>query len=96
LAFLAGATAGALVALLAAPEAGSDMRHRIRRGARTAREEFTDLAMATREAVGALSQDARQTLRRTASRFNAAVTATKDALKVEGGPGNGSMHHGRS
>jgi gas vesicle protein len=80
-AFLIGAAAGAAIALLAAPESGADMRQRLRRGARAAQDELAGLAGETREAFGAITQDARQTVRRTATRLNAAFGATRDALK---------------
>jgi gas vesicle protein len=82
-AFLIGAAAGAAITLLAAPESGADMRQRIRRSARAAQDELTGLAGETREALGAITQDARQTLRRTATRLNAALDATREAFKGE-------------
>jgi gas vesicle protein len=83
LAFLSGAAIGTLAALLLAPEAGADIRQRLRRGAKTAQEELTDVAVETREAFEALTKDARQTIRQTAARLNAALGATREALQTE-------------
>jgi gas vesicle protein len=82
-AFVAGALVGAGTALLLAPESGRSMRRRLAQGAKAAQEELTDVATETREAFGALTKDARQTLRQTASRFTAALGATRDAIKGE-------------
>jgi gas vesicle protein len=83
MAFLTGALVGAGAALLLAPEAGRAMRRRLAQGAKAAQEEFADVAAETREAVGALTKDARQTLRQTASRLGAALGATRDAIKSD-------------
>jgi gas vesicle protein len=84
--FLAGAVMGAGVALLAAPESGARMRRRLARGARTAQEELAGVVEGTREALEALTKDARQTLRHTAMRLTDAMEATKDALKSDADP----------
>ena len=80
-AFVFGVFFGAGAALLLTPEPGTTMRHRLLRGAKVAQEEFSDVATETRDALGVLGKDARQTLRRTATRFNAALEATKERLK---------------
>jgi gas vesicle protein len=80
MAFLSGALVGAAAALLLAPEPGKAMRRRLAHGAKAAQEELSDVAAETREAVGALTKDARQTLRQTASRLSAALGATRDAI----------------
>jgi gas vesicle protein len=80
MAFATGALVGAGAALLLAPESGQAMRRRIAQGAKAAQEELSDVAAETREAVGALTKDARQTLRQTASRLGAAIGATRDAM----------------
>jgi gas vesicle protein len=85
-AFLIGAIAGAGAALLLAPEPGRTMRRRLAQGAKIAQEELTDVAAETREAFGALTKDARQTLRQTASRLTAALEATRDAIKNDTEP----------
>ena len=83
MAFLCGVVVGALGTLLMTPESGADIRTRLRRGAKTAQDELTDAAAETAEALGALSKDARQTIRQTASRLGAALQATKEAIKQE-------------
>jgi gas vesicle protein len=86
-AFVMGALVGAGTAILLAPEAGSRMRKRLVNGARAAQEELTDVAAETREAFGVLTKDARQTLRQTAARLNAALEATREAISGEDEPG---------
>lgn len=81
-AFLAGAVIGAGVVLLLTPEPGLAIRKRLLRGAETAREELADVAVEMREALEVLSKDARQTVKRTASRLKAAVDATKKAMEA--------------
>ena len=87
--FVAGAVMGAGVALLAAPESGARMRQRLVRGARTAQEELAGVMEGTREALEALTKDARQTLRHTAIRLTDAMEATKEALKSDVDPRKG-------
>lgn len=83
LAFLAGFLIGASTALLLAPEPGSEIRRRLARCAKTAQEELADVAAETRGALEALTKDARQTIRQTASRLGDVVEATKDALTAD-------------
>ncbi|MGH7230797.1 MAG: YtxH domain-containing protein [Nitrospiraceae bacterium] len=83
LAFFTGTLLGAGAALLIAPESGTRIRKRLRKSAKIAQEEFSDVAAEAREALGVLGKDARQTIRQTASRLSAALGATKDALKEE-------------
>jgi gas vesicle protein len=84
--FVAGALIGAGTALLLTPESGRRMRRRLALGARAAQEELTGVATETREAFGALTKDARQTLRQTASRLTAALEATRDAITGDAEP----------
>lgn len=93
LAFLSGAAIGAIGALLLAPESGSDIRQRLGRGIKTAHEELTDVAVETRDALEALTKDARQTIRQTAARLNAALEATRDALQTEINAAKGQNRH---
>lgn len=83
LAFLAGFFIGAGTALLLAPEPGIEMRRRLTRCAKTAQEELADVAAETRGALEALTKDAKQTIRQTASRLGDVVEATKDALRAD-------------
>jgi gas vesicle protein len=87
LAFLIGGIVGAGGALLLAPEPGSRMRKRLLDGAKAAQEELAGVASETRDAFGMLTKDARQTLRQTASRLNAALGATREAISGEVDPG---------
>ena len=84
IAFAAGSAVGAGMGLMSAPCSGPDLRRRIALGVKTAQDELTEAVEDTREAVGALGKDARQTLRQTAMRMTEVVTATKAALTSEG------------
>ncbi|UCE64505.1 MAG: YtxH domain-containing protein [Nitrospirota bacterium] len=79
--FIAGFLLGAGAALLLAPEAGANVRERLSRGVRTAQDEFSGVAADTKDAFNTLSQDAQHAMKNTATRFNAAMEATKDAIK---------------
>jgi gas vesicle protein len=81
-AFLAGAVIGAGAVLLLTPEGGSAVRRRLLRGVGTAQEELAGIITETREALEVLTKDARQTVKRTASRLKAAVDATSQAMKA--------------
>ncbi len=78
--FVGGFIVGAGAALFLTPESGSHIRERLSKGARTAQEEFTGTAEETKEAVGSLAREAQRTMKKTASRLNAAVDATKEAI----------------
>ena len=79
--FIAGFLLGAGAALLMAPEAGSNVRERLSRGVKTAQDEFSVVASDTKDAFNTLSHEAHHAMKNTATRFNAAVEATKDAIK---------------
>lgn len=83
IAFAVGAAVGAGVALFTTPHSGGEMRRRIASGMKTAQEEFSEVIEETRGAVGALTKDARQTLRHTALRLTDVVSATKDAFQAD-------------
>lgn len=85
-AFFSGAAFGASLAILLAPEPGSMVRGRLARGAKTAQNELSSVACGTMDAVEALGKDARQTVKQTATRLNAAIEATKAAMKAEPDP----------
>jgi ElaB/YqjD/DUF883 family membrane-anchored ribosome-binding protein len=53
------------------------------RGAKTAQEEFSDMASQTKEAMQAWSEEAKATMKQAATRVNSAVDATKQAVKTE-------------
>lgn len=79
--FISGFILGAGAAFLLAPETGTTLRQRIAKGAKTAQEEFANMAAETKGAVENLTKEAQQTVRHTASRITAAVDATKGAIK---------------
>ena len=80
--FIAGFFLGAGTAILLTPETGSQLRTRLARGARTAQDEFFDLACHTKEAMQNLSDEAKKTMKQAATRVNSAVNATKQAVKM--------------
>lgn len=85
IAFAVGAAVGAGLALFTTPHSGGEMRRRIASGVKTAQEELSEVVEETRGAVGALTKDARQTLRHTALRLTDVVSATKDAFQADAG-----------
>ena len=85
IAFAVGAAVGVGVTLFTTPHSGGEMRRRIASGAKTAQEELSEVVEETREAVEALTKDARQTLRHTALRLTAVISATKEAFQAEAG-----------
>ena len=78
--FISGFLLGAGAALLMAPEPGSTLRGRLAKGARTAQDELADIAADTKGTVTTLSREAKQAMKQTASRFTAAVDATKQSV----------------
>jgi gas vesicle protein len=81
--FIAGFLLGAGTAILLTPDSGSQLRRRLTRGAKTAQEEFSDMASQTKEAMQAWSEEAKTTMKQAATRVNSAVDATKQAVKTE-------------
>ena len=81
--FIAGFLLGAGTAILLTPETGSQLRNRLARGAKTAQDEFSDMASQTKEAVHAWSEEARKTMKQAATRVNSAVDTTKHAVKTD-------------
>ncbi len=82
-AFMTGVVVGTAVTLFTTPEPGHRLRRRISRGARTAQEELAGVAFEAREALEALTTDARQTIRRTARRLGNVIEATLEAVRTE-------------
>jgi len=80
--FIAGFLLGAGTAIMLTPESGSQLRSRISRGAKTAQDEFSDMASQTKEAMQAWSEEAKETMKHAANRVNAAVGSTKQAVKA--------------
>ena len=78
--FIWGFILGAGAAILMAPEPGTVLRERLARGAKTAQEEFSEVAGETKEAFRSLSQDTQRTVKQAASRFNTAFESTKQAM----------------
>ena len=54
--FVAGFLLGAGTAIMLTPESGSQLRSRLARGAKTAQDEFSDVAAQTKEAFSALKE----------------------------------------
>ncbi|MEC4674454.1 MAG: YtxH domain-containing protein [Nitrospirota bacterium] len=81
--FIWGFVLGAGAAILIAPEPGTALRERLARGAKTAQEEFSEVAGETKEAFRSLSQDTQRTVKHAASRLNTALESTKQALSTE-------------
>ena len=79
--FISGMILGAGAALLMAPEAGNRLRGRISRGAKTAHDEFSELAADTKDTFNTWSKDTQQTLKQAATRVSSAVDATKQSIK---------------
>ena len=79
--FIAGFLLGAGTAIMLTPESGTQIRNRIARGARTAQDEFSDMAAQTKEAMHAWSEEAKETMKHAANRVNSAVDTTKNAVK---------------
>lgn len=80
--FIAGFLLGAGTAIMLTPESGTQLRHRVARGARTAQDEFSDMASQTKEAMHNWSEEAKETMKQAANRVNSAVDATKQAVKT--------------
>ena len=80
--FIAGFLLGAGTAILMTPESGTQLRTRIARGARTAQDEFSDMAAQTKEAMQSWSEEAKETMKHAATRVNSAVDSTKQAVKT--------------
>jgi len=80
--FIAGFLLGAGTAIMMTPESGSQLRNRIVRGARTAQDEFSEMAAQTKEAMQAWSEEAKETMKHAAQRVNSAVDTTKQAVKT--------------
>jgi gas vesicle protein len=81
--FIAGFLLGAGTAILLTPETGSQLRNRLARGAKTAQDEFSDMASQTKEAMHAWSEETKKTMKQAATRVNSALDATKQAVKTE-------------
>lgn len=79
--FIAGFLLGAGTAIMLTPESGTQIRNRIARGARTAQDEFSDMASQTKEAMHTWSEEAKETMKHAANRVNSAVDTTKNAVK---------------
>ncbi len=80
--FIAGFLLGAGTAIMLTPESGSQLRTRIVRGARTAQDEFSEMAAQTKEAMQTWSDEAKETMKHAATRVNSAVDTTKQAVKT--------------
>jgi gas vesicle protein len=75
--FIAGFLLGAGTAIMLTPESGSQLRNRIARGAKTAQDEFSEMAAQTKEAMQAWSEEAKETMKQAANRVNTAIPRNK-------------------
>ncbi len=80
--FIGGFLLGAGTAIMLTPESGSQLRNRLVRGARTAQDEFSEMAAQTKEAMQTWSEEAKETMKHAATRVNSAVDTTKQAVKT--------------
>ncbi len=80
--FIAGFLLGAGTAIMMTPESGPQLRNRLSRGARTAQDEFSEMAAQTKEAMQSWSEEAKETMKHAAQRVNSAVDTTKQAVKA--------------
>jgi gas vesicle protein len=80
--FIAGFLLGAGTAIMLTPESGSQLRNRLARGAKTAQDEFSEMAAQTKEAMQAWSEEAKETMKHAANRVTSAVDTTKQAVQT--------------
>lgn len=80
--FVAGFLLGAGTAIMLTPESGSQLRSRLARGAKTAQDEFSDVAAQTKEAFSALKEEAKRSVKQAGDRLHTAVDATKQSVKT--------------
>ena len=85
-AFGFGLLAGAVVALLTTPESGSSVRRRLKRGVDRARHELDDIVEEAGESWSQVRDDARDAVKRTATKIKGAAQVTKDAVTQEPSP----------
>ncbi|MDR4495819.1 MAG: YtxH domain-containing protein [Nitrospirales bacterium] len=83
--FVAGFLLGAGTAIMLAPESGSQLRHRLARGAKTAQDEFSDIAAQTKDALTSLKEEAKRSVKQAGERLHTAVDATKQSVKAPAG-----------
>jgi len=83
--FISGFILGAGAAILMAPEPGANLRGRLAKGAKTAQDEFSEVANETKEAFRSISQDTQRTVKQAAARITDAVEATKKAVIADEG-----------
>ena len=93
LAFLTGATMGAVAALFLAPRSGQEMRDQLRTYARRTEGELRDLAGKAGEALEEVAEKGRHFVESQKSLLTEAFQAGRDAMRrererVEGGKGS--------
>lgn len=83
IAFLSGATLGAVVAILYAPKSGEETRTAIRGYARRTEEEVLEKAREVRKDISHSVDEAKRFLKETEATIAAALAAGKEAFKKE-------------
>ena len=83
IAFLSGATLGAVVAILYAPKSGEETRTAIRGYARRTEEEVLEKAKEVRRDISHSVDEAKRFLKETEATIAAALAAGKEAFKKE-------------
>ena len=78
-----GLVVGVAAALVAAPESGTAVRSRLKRGMDTAKKEFDETVGEMKEDWSAVGSEICDSVKRTASRVKQAAEVTKDALTAD-------------
>ena len=81
LAFAIGASAGAAVALLCAPQSGAKTRKQLRKGVDDAGDYLEDAANYLKEQAERLSKEAEKTIKRTKGHMEYAVDKASDVVQ---------------
>lgn len=81
LAFLLGAAAGGIAALLFAPASGAETRRRIRQGIGDLKERGEELFEEAAEEISDRARKVKEAARREAAAFRGAATAAKEAYQ---------------
>jgi gas vesicle protein len=68
------------VTLLTTPEPGESVRRRVRQGVETGRHELDEIVGETKESWNLMSNDAREAVKRTATKIKEAAKVVKEAL----------------
>lgn len=81
--FITGFILGAGAVLLMTPEPGTALRGRLTKGAKTAKEELTEVASQAKKGFSALRRNTQETVKQATSKLTTSVDATKKAIKSD-------------